>query len=214
VAPYPPGCATIPDSQIFIYGDNVEQVFAEEFTLTNADDLFEDIPVNVYVYRVACADPNRSVIWIEFEIPDFLDPEFTWYLTPEVHAVVDGQDMVMRITGEPNNWGSATEPDGSDLTIGGFEEFEDGTDLTWIFVLDNLSLYSTRFDAEVFMSADEYNDSFRLELWTWNETWDIDIPSTSSILNSNSRIPLSGRLSGNWIVNGVPDQGFALPYPS
>jgi hypothetical protein len=116
----------------------------------------------------------------------------------------------MRLTGEPNTWGSATEPDGFAHVIGGYQEFSNGAELTWIYVLDNLSLYGTRTDPDVFLSPSQYNDSFRLDLLTLNDTWSIQIPSTFSTLNSNSRIPLSGRLSGNWVVQGVPDQGFVI----
>ncbi len=209
-APYPAGCATIPDSQTFIYGDNVERVYDEELTLTDSTDLSTELPVNVHVYRVACAEPNRSVIWIEFEIPAFLNPDETFYLTPQMQAFVNGESIPMRLTGEPNTWGSATEPDGFAHVIGGYQEFSNGAELTWIYVLDNLSLYSTFSDPDVFMSAAQYNDAFELDLSSLNSTWTIEIPSTFDTLNANSRIPLSGRLSGNWVVNGVPDQGFVI----
>jgi len=210
IAPYPAGCATIPDSQTFIYGDNLELVSNEQLTLTDAEDLSTELPVNVKVYRIACADPNRSVIWIEFEIPDSLDPANTFYLTPEVQAFIDGQSIPMRLTGEPNTWGSATEPDGFAHVFGGLQEFGNGAQLTWIYVLDNLSLYSLRSDPDLFMSPAQYNDTFELDLLTLNDTWTIEIPSTFDILNPNDRIPLSGRLSGNWVVEGVPDQGFVI----
>jgi len=209
-SPYPAGCVTIPDSQTFVYGDNVERVYDDQLTLTDATDLSNELPVNVHVYRIACADPNRSVIWIEFEIPDSLNPDLTFYLTPEVHAFIDGQDITMRLTGEPNTWGSATEPDGFGHVIGGYQEFANGTPLTWIYVLDNLSLYATFSNPDVFMSPGQYNDGFRLDLLTLNSTWSVDIPSTFDTLSANSRIPLSGRLSGNWVVQGVPDQGFVI----
>lgn len=209
-APYPAGCATSPDSQTFIYGDNLERVYAAELTLTDASDLTNELPVNVRVYRVGCAEQNRSVIWIEFEIPDFLNPDETFYLTPEVQAFVNGQNIPMRLTGEPNTWGSATEPDGFAHVIGGYQEFSNGAELTWIYVLDNVSLYSTLSDPNVFMSPSEYNDGFRLDLLTLNDVWSIQIPSTFDTLNSNDRIPLSGRLSGNWVVDGASDQGFVI----
>jgi len=210
VAPYPAGCATIPDAQTFIYGDNLKRVYDKELTLTDASDLSSELPVNVHVYRVGCADPNRSVIWIEFEIPDSLNPDTTFYLTPLVHAFIDGQDITMRLTGEPNTWGSATEPDGFGHVIGGPQQFSNGTPLTWIYVLDNLSLYATFSTPDLFMSPSQYNDSFRLDLVTLHGTWSIQVPSTFNTLNPNNRIPLSGRLSGNWVVQGVPDQGFVI----
>jgi len=210
VSPYPAGCVTIPDSQTFIYGDNVERVYDDQLTLTDAEDLSSELPVNVHVYRVACADPNRSVIWIEFEIPDSLDPANTFYLTPEVQAFIGDQSVPMRLTGEPNTWGSATEPDGFAHVIGGMQEFSNGAQLTWLYVLDNLSLYSTRSDPNVFLSAAQYNDSFELDILSLNSTWTIEIPSTFDSVSPNPRIPLSGRLSGNWVVDGVPDQGFVI----
>ena len=36
------------------------------------------------------------------------------------------------------------------------------------------------------------------------------INPTGESLNANSRLPLSGRLSGNWVVEGASDQGFVI----
>ena len=57
------------------------------------------------------------------------------------------------------------------------------------------------------LSPTEYNENFELDL-----NWDYGyaIPSTASLFGEHSRIPLSGRLSGNWVVDGASDQGFVI----
>ena len=209
-SPYPAGCVTIPDMQLAIYGDNAKQFFGQELTLPNAQDLLEDLPVNVFGLRVACADANRSVIWVVFKIPDTVLPAGTFYITPEAHAIINGKDIPLRLAGEPNNGGSGTEPDGSGQIFGGPVEFGGGLDKEWIFVLDNVSAFASNFDPDNVISASQYNDSFQLDLVGINQTYSIQVPSTASTLDANAGIPLSGRLSGNWVVQGVPDQGFVI----
>jgi hypothetical protein len=64
--PYPPGCATLPDLQTTLYGDNVVKFFEGKIPLPNALNLAEYIDADVAAYRVACAEPNRSLILLEF----------------------------------------------------------------------------------------------------------------------------------------------------
>ena len=75
--PYPPGCATLTDMQVALYGGNSVKAFEGEIKLASPSDPRANLPVNLAIYRVACADENRSIIVFEFAIPDALDPATT-----------------------------------------------------------------------------------------------------------------------------------------
>jgi hypothetical protein len=61
------------------------------------------------------------------------------------------------------------------------------------------------------LSAADYNGSFKLVLTGGdNSELVIDVPSSEEMFDSNPAIPLSGRLSGNWVADGAADQGFLI----
>jgi len=216
--PYPPGCATLPELQSVLYGDNAVKVFEGEIPLPDAGDPTEKLPVNLAVYRVACADDNRSIIVLEFAIPARLDPAVTYYRVPAVGVNYDlpffPSGTLMRLSEAPNDWGG-TESDGSGEVFGGnTPNTTDGHDRRWLFIFDNLSpwaLEAGAYPADYYMLPTYYNNYFTMYLGTVSESdYGIGVPSTASLLTANPRIPLSGRLSGNWVVDGASDQGFVI----
>ena len=57
----------------------------------------------------------------------------------------------------------------------------------------------------------QYNGAFTLKLdWGEQTGYLVEIPPTETVLSTNPSIPLSGRLSGNWVVEGASDQGFLI----
>jgi hypothetical protein len=210
LALYPPGCATLPDLQVGIYGDNYATFLNDTITLPNGIDLLSSVDVKIYGWRMACAESNRSVILIGFEIPSYLDPRETFYITPEAQMLINGEMYYMRLTGEPNTYGSATEPDGSAQMFGGPAEFGGGHGKRWMFVLDQLSIMAERFDSDQIIMPSQYNAAFTLRLAGLENYWDFSVPSTTSLLGHNFSIPLSGRHSGIWVSDGAADQGFLI----
>ena len=212
--PYPPGCLTLPGLQPALYGDNAARVFEGEAVLPDANDPTSRLPVNLSVYRVACAEPNRSVIQLEFSIPARLDPATTFYQAPEWVMVdntgVDFDYSYMRLSSEANVWGG-TEFFPSRVIFGGSHpNMEDGHERKWIFVLTNPSPWEWDW---AYLSPTDYNGKLYIELDTGDDSLKgpiIVVPPTASLLAANPRIPLSGRLSGNWVVEGAADQGFAI----
>lgn len=207
---YPPGCATIPELQTTLYGDNVVKFFEREVVLPILYS-HEELPAKISAYRVACADADRSLIWLEFSLPE--GSFYTLPGPPEVRAVIgNSQTTAMRLVDEPNGWGVGAA---SWFSSQIFEEdwHWDGRTprKTWIFLLDNLTPFSAHFDPQVFMSPSQYNGSFNLEVnWRSDGGFVIEVPATAGLVTANPRIPLSGRLSGNWVVNGASDQGFVM----
>ena len=214
--PYPPGCITLPDLQSALYGDNAVKVYEGEKTLRNANKPPAGLPINVAIYRVACAEENRSVILLEFSIPDRLDPAETYYLLSRVEVAfywgVWDWHSWMQLSAEPNGQGSAGQLGGS-LTFGGNTPgTSDGHERRWTFVLTS-SLPPGRDGIDYwYVSPETYNE--RLMLWVESERpgwgWTVDIPPTAELIDANPRIPLSGRLSGNWVIDGAADQGISL----
>jgi len=197
--PYPPGCATLPDLQAALYGDNRAKVFDGRVSLHTASLPREARDVNLAVYRVACAESNRSIIWLEFSIPEGVDPS-TVYETPYIYAQL-AQDpnygfsaFLMR---EPNTWGigieSFTQTFGNP---GGINNHE----TRWTFVLDTRTTWL----------SSQYNASLKLNLYGAGNPVIIDVPATEDVLSAAPGIPLNGRLSGNWVMEGIPDQGLLI----
>ena len=218
--PYPPGCVTLPDLQSALYGDNVVKVFEGEKTLRDASKPASKppagLPVNVAVYRVACAEENRSVILVEFSIPERLDPAETFYVLSRVEVAffwgVWDWHSFMQLSAEPNGQGSAGQLGGSLVFGGNTPGMWDGHERRWTYVL-NSSLPPSRQDIFYwYISPETYNEHLRL--WVESERpgwgWTVDIPPTAEVVDVNPRIPLSGRLSGNWIFDGASDQGISL----
>ncbi|HLF30924.1 MAG TPA: hypothetical protein VI566_07840 [Xanthomonadales bacterium] len=204
---FPPGCVTVPDRQLQLFGDDIVKVAEARISLPNArgDNL---LPADLAVYRVACADPNRSVIWLEFVSPDY---NYYLYETPSVGLIIDGGWRNFRLSREPDTWGVGNGDQNPGTVFGG-EMGGMGWETSWIFLLDSdtpLASQGSGWGYDV--TAAQYNDSLALHLrWQGTEGVVIDIPSTASVFAAKSLIPLSGRLSGNWVVDGAPDQGFVI----
>jgi len=213
--PYPPGCATIPDLQTALNGDKVAKFFERVIPLYAPGSSTTPVDTLVTAYRVACADTNRSVIWLAFNAPEG-SPGEQYYLTPEVRVVI-GESMYYGVTleREPNSWDLGNHPWQYSQVFGYRDDWffggGDSHDRTWIFVLDAHAPINDGFEAGYAISPSQYNGGLRLELnWRDQQGWDIQVPSTASLFASTPRVPLSGRLSGNWVVDGASDQGFVI----
>ncbi|MGH8034569.1 MAG: hypothetical protein ACREO9_05035 [Lysobacterales bacterium] len=218
LTPYPPGCATTPSMQALLYGHNIAKFYDQDLVLPGS---FGEYPVNVKAYRVGCTEPNRSVIWLAFQIssqvPDSM-LEYTAYTLPKaVFQDSRGIRKIMSLVSEPNSWDVGYEEDQYARKFGDLRlESGGGTDArnwTWIYVLDNQSPFYTY--GYQLVSPEEYNGSFQL-LLNGKGMWDsasanvIEVPSTASLLSPNPGIPLNGRLSGLWVIDGTSDQGFNI----
>jgi len=203
--PYPPGCVTLPDLQTELYGDNVVKIYEQTIALYGFYPE-ESNEANVAVYRVGCAEPNRSVVWVTFNIPEGMD-SFTSYALPWPVAEIDGTTFPVRLIGEANDWGSDFVPGYGAQTFAG----EGDASKTWRFVLQNDNPQVPYTLSGQAMTPEQYNGNFNLKLnYAHDLEATIPVPSTASVLLPNEEIPLNGRLSGNWVVEGVPDQGFVI----
>jgi hypothetical protein len=105
----------------------------------------------------------------------------------------------------PNSWGGANLAGSRESFGGNTPGATDGHDRRWVFVLDNAPPQPNDYSP---MNATQYN-AF-LGLGIENQAQPILIDPTGVSLTANLRIPLSGRLSGNWVIDGAADQGFVI----
>ncbi len=115
----------------------------------------------------------------------------------------------MRLSSEPNTWGSADQSFDTRSFGGNTPGTTDGHDRRWRFVLDKPAPWSYQFNEWSHTPVD-YNGSLALAVGGGIGPNIVRVPSTASLHKANPRIPLSGRLSGNWVVDGASDQGFVI----
>lgn len=210
--PYPPGCVTLPDLQAALYGDHAVKVFEGQIEQFNAavPESGTMIAIDLSVYRVACADHNRSIVMVELSIPAWLRSMGASIWVPGV-SVYHGEDsssyVDMRLNREPNSWDDGRYPGFNEILGGRDDDMMDGNDGPWLFVLDNYS--SENLQSSV-MSPKDYNDDLVIAFPGGMNPYLVTVPSTDSLFSASASMPLSGRLSGTWIDEGASDQGFVL----
>lgn len=217
--PYPPGCITLPLRQLDLYGENVAMVFDEVLQLdiprnaknTNPSDWYA--PVRTRIYRVACAEPNRSAILVEFSLVRDADLAFASQIAvPDLYGGLPMHSYPFQLKPEPNLHGQTVKNQA--LTHRTFGDYTggwgDAGSFTWRFVLDGNPMGSFWGGWDV----DYYNSSFDLFIYRDSGQGQsehlLKMPATEDVLSANARLPLNGRLSGNWIEHGTTDQGFLL----
>lgn len=210
-ANYPPGCATVPDVQSTLYGDNAVKFFEGRMALVNARKPSEKLDAIVAAYRVGCADSNRSVIWVSFSIPPELDSS-TLYQMPRISfRLNNGWRPYASLSREPGGT-QVSEP--IPQNIGNHDDYAVAANSTrrWVYILD-LDPVTAYWDGPI--SPEEYNGRFRLQFYgpeypNNHPVLEVEVPATAELLSPNAAMPLNGRLSGNWVIEGAVDQGIML----
>jgi hypothetical protein len=77
----------------------------------------------------------------------------------------------------------------------------------WTYVLD---VFEPPWEGYWPITAENYNSTFALSSYPSTEY--IRVPSTPESLDRTPRLPLNGRLSGTWVVEGARDQGLILSF--
>jgi hypothetical protein len=230
LTPYPPGCATTPSRQTLMYGSNVHKFFEGEWRLQRSR-ANSSMPVNVALYRVACAEPDRSVIWVEFSISQLnYYPGYELNL-PSMAVLGRGQDefgkekdIVWRLdlVPEPGSWQVESNRDMTQPVLGDYADgFDDASRNHWLYILDVPSPRVGKpeqewvTDTAYYFSADQYNGEFTLfvdDPWdfVYGESGLVKVPSTASLFPPNPETPLNGRLSGLWVAPEASDQGVVI----
>jgi hypothetical protein len=217
--PYPPGCARVSTSDA--QGGPQAQAakfFDDEIEMLN-DLTGEQIPVKLEAYRSPCTEPNRSLIWLTFSLPESHAGKSVQLELP--YAVAETAVYYrrgMNLVTEPGGWGFGGRVDrertylvSNAYPVVGIYAPPD-VERKWVFLLDNGPATDESYSEEPGLSASEYNAAFKLILrYPPYDFFTINVPATSEVLTATPpRLPLSGRQSGIWVIEGAADQGFQL----
>jgi hypothetical protein len=217
LAPYPPGCVTLPARQVDLYGDNAVQFWSGYLSLEVVHKVQGDTNlgrVEASMYRVGCAEPNRSVIMMEFRLPaEWVDPLKSRFVLPSFTAEGPGgfHFIPFELKAEPNAWGQSHEQ--QLLTKHTLGDYTGGWDnprlFTWRYVLDMAPA-----GAGWGLLTEFYNGAFLLRGYSNGNIGEpfIEVPATRSSIERNPALPLNGRLTGPWVEPGAADQGFLLSF--
>jgi hypothetical protein len=227
--PYPPACAHPPFAGDPIDAAPQTATFFERTIIRFDWQTGEYIELGLKAYRSRCSEPDRSLIWLEFTLPTKYAGRAIEIALPRLGVALPGGEVrPMQLVTEPGGWGSGLDSDRemallvsqSQIPLLFRDSSRDGSiERKWLFLLDNLSPTSewgSYFGRG--LSAAEYNSRFSLhELLPASAGWEelpaiaIEVPATAELFPQPlSRLPLSGRHSGLWAIEGAADQGFQL----
>jgi hypothetical protein len=199
---YPPGCATLTEFENDAVQGEIEVISNGVIRLTDVSDFLiggAKSGVRIRIFRQGCAEPGRSIIKLEMEVVSGGSA-----LAPAVFAVIDEEQYPLRLATDPNSY--------TDI-YSSYPLFQ-GSPLT--FFLDG----PWWPDLEAMMEADgpiltpeQYNGNFQIDFVDTLDftAWSGPVPAYENNLQSQM-MPFNGRLSGNWVVSGVPDQGFVIAF--
>lgn len=200
LTPYPPGCVTYP-LFLGVYYPGIPAVLADGNILINSTDEPSAVTARITVYRYGCADENRSLLMMRFEVLDDDDGIIELGEMPDLFARIGQDDIPIRASEEPNSW----------VDYAGGRFYVEGAVL--LFVLDIPTPLSLGFDADLFLSPAMYNGGFTLlfDVQANDNDYTVPIPAYDNGLQPSS-LPFSGRLSGIWVLVGAADQGIVLSF--
>lgn len=212
--PYPPACVqgmgARPSSALMAQAVKFHESEIGLFDIQSGDR----IPVLFAAYRSPCSEPNRSLIWLEFTlIRTYVDRPVELELPYVVAEPRPYHRYAMNMVAEPNGWGAwgyvdrehtylVSEPNMLEDYFG-----DAAPERRWLFLLDNGPDRSADTPGWWSLSPTDYNAAFRL----WLNFLRIEVPATAELLpRSVAPLPLSGRHSGAWVIEGAANQGFQL----
>jgi hypothetical protein len=199
-SPIPPGCAT--NWQVWsAYNPSDTQTIFEGTYPASETAGGTSHNMKIKVWRKGCPENDRSVIMLDISPQDDNDEVNECLITPLIDGKLPNGDIKhMRGTAEPDTYSQ-------------FESLSvicEGEASTWF--IDTITPYDDRFAPEKVMTPEDYNSE-----WTFvlddalTGRWQLSVPAYNGEL-AVSRMALTGRLSGTWVVPGVTDQGFVLAF--
>jgi len=192
---YPPACvSTAPLGEVSTPSSTRIQFLNQLVDLTAYPNTNNKADVEVLVYRRGCKDPERGVMFISTSLVAGGEAFFL----PRIFAKVEGTRYPLRLANEPNSF---EQEQGGTIKGSGFREF----------IMDGVA-ESKIASTENIISIAQYNGSFTLIIQDgFDPSIEYELPVTAYTgFQKPVNFPLTGRLSGNWVVEGVPDQGFLI----
>jgi hypothetical protein len=199
-SPIPPGCATNWEDWGAFNPSGTEIIFQGHYPATKTSGTGEH-DMGITVWRKGCPNSSRSVLMLDLEPIDDNDGITECLITPTMSGVLpNNETKIMRGVGEPH-----TNSILSDLSV----LCEGNKDTLFI---ETITSFDGRYTLESFMNPIEYNGAWRFVLEDLlTGKWGTDIPAYTGSL-AVSRMALTGRLSGTWVVPNITDQGFVLAF--
>lgn len=229
--PYPPSCARMPGSSATALADTGAVKFFEAPIYLPDQQTFEQVDFVLSAYRSPCSEAGRSLLWLEFRLAEADADKDIQVMLPVIVADFGtelnyGSPLLVPVS-DPNSWGSGSAVDRERIMLvtrpHGDPDGNDGDVLktgerNWWFLLDNESpLIDYGFNLAQLMDAAAYNSRFSLRL-RYPPNYPIvqfEVPSTAEMgMVASDNFPFTGRLSGNWVIEGANDQGFMLAISS
>ncbi len=195
---YPPACvSTAPLEEVSTPSDTRDVFLGQMGKYTAYPDTKKQADVEVFVYRRGCKDPDRSVIFLSTNLIASGNSKF---FMPRVFAKIGATRYPLRLVNEPNSF---EQEQGGTIKGVGFREY----------ILDGVA-ESKIASTENIISIAQYNAAFTLIIQDgFDSSTELEVPVDAYTGFQKPRtFPLNGRLSGNWIVAGVPDQGFLISF--
>jgi len=216
--PYPAACARAPEGDAHGWLETHAVQFHTS-VLRLLDYLSGDwIDIEFSAWRAHCSEPGRAPVWLEFALPDSSRKSPVEFRLPDVYVIRPGGIYVpMHLAEQPGGWalGDEAEADARLLVSesrGSVDlDFDGDTGVRrWVFVLENFSPLSEWWGYDPYLLAAEYNAAFNLRLHITSQLT-IAVPAAFDLFPQPAvTLPLSGRLSGTWVIEGAADQGFVL----
>ena len=231
--PYPPSCANMPESSATAVADTGAVKFFEAVIALPDQQSFEQVDFVLSAYRSPCSEVGRSLLWLEFRLSQANARKDIEVMVPVIvaeyliGAAIHPSISILSPVTDPNSWGEGSSVDRERLLLvtrphgdpdGNDGKVTDNGELSWWFLLDNASpLVDDAYNVPYLMPAAAYNGHFTLRL-RYPPNYNIlqfEVPSIADMgLEPNAIFPITGRLSGNWVIEGANDQGFMLAISS
>jgi len=219
-SPYPPSCITGPLRALDLQAENVVKFYSDRIWLEvvhkiESNDPFANLgEARLDMYRLACAEVNRSVIVAEFALPrQGVEIRKAQLLLPWLAGSTGFDPFPLEFKPEANGWGqSQGQFHHSQRAFGDYTGgWDDARRFTWRYVLD---VHPQGGLGQRGYASHYYNGFFGLEFFRSDGEpfLAFGVPATEELLNPTGSLPLSGRLSGNWVEQGAVDQGFLISF--
>lgn len=208
---YPPSCARLPDLGA-PGGIEGQAARFHDRQITLSGTRGESVPVRLRAYRAPCSEPNRSLIWLEFMLSAQYANSDVEILLPYlgVETAPNYAPLGLDLTDEPESGSRGREAQYLLSRTQGLQRYfvSPTGDRRWVFLVTSADSGRKFFSPFETMTANQYNGAFKLIV---SDKFAIEVPATRDLLRGTPpKMPLSGRLAGNWIVPGTADQGLLL----
>lgn len=194
---YPPACVSTASHDEVFTPSNTRITFLDQLVkFTGFPDTKDTPEVEVSVFRRGCKDPDRAVMFITTNLIGGADAFFV----PRLFAEIGGTRYPLRLANEPNSF---EQKQGGMIRGSGFDQF----------IMDGVAESEIASTANI-ISIAQYNGAFTLIIQDgFDESLEYELEVTAYTgFQKPRKFPINGRLSGNWVVKDVPDQGFVIAF--